>query len=860
MQAYTLTLNDTIATLDLVGGKGASLARLSQAGLPVPGGFHITTNAYKKFVADNGLGGKIREALDEVDPGATASIERASVCIGDSFRDVSIPDDIREAILACYEALRIANPSHTDVRVAVRSSATAEDLPDASFAGQQETYLNIHGEGELLEAVKKCWASLWTARAIAYRVKNNIDQQTVALAVVVQEMAFAESAGVMFTANPVNGKRNEMVINAAWGLGEAIVSGLVSPDTVIIDRKKSRVIRQEIAEKQVMTVRTENGTSEQPVPEKMKTKAALSRQQALDLSALGERIEAYYGVPMDIEWAYANGVFQILQARPITTLGPEWNVPVENAIYARGSLAEHIPSPVTPLFATLGLKLANQATFQMWNRVMGPATARSLLVGEGMYTAINGFVYGGMRMGWKDIILVTRMSIAQIGPMFHGSVERWQEARKRYQQVVQTWEQKEIKLLSSNEILGGIKEVFGAACVYFTDIQMCLPAASSSEVMLTRFYNSLVKRKGDPEVTTFLLGFDTRALAAEKSLYDLAEWIKQEPGLLNWFLQTDSGAISWDPKPEDLPNSVWLEWRRRFESHLAEFGKTAFEFDFANPTPIESPTALVETIKAFLSNRAGSPYERQNAAINRREEATQHILARLVWPAKGWFIQLLRWAQKTSPMREDSISDMGMGHPILRKMFAELGRRLVHAGVLELPEDIYWMEEKELLACVEAGSADQTLPDMQAKIKNRKAAWQKYLKLSPPVMLPENSGWSRLIQNRAAQVVDGKTVMKGIGTSSGTVTARACILNGPEDFGKMKPGDVLVAVTTTPAWTPLFILASAVVTDIGGPLSHSSIVAREYSIPAVMAVRGATRLIPDGEVITVDGGNGTVTF
>jgi pyruvate,water dikinase len=293
---------------------------------------------------------------------------------------------------------------------------------------------------------------------------------------------------------------------------------------------------------------------------------------------------------------------------------------------------------------------------------------------------------------------------------------------------------------------------------------------------------------------------------------------------------------------------------------LDEFSRTAYEFDFANPTPSETPGPLLDAIRAFLEGKAHNPYLRQREAIEKREQATQSILNRIGWPRKGWFEKLLNWAHETAPMRENSIFDMGMGHALIRRMFAELGRRFVASGAIESADDIYWLEKAEVeesIACLDAG---KSLPTFAERIPTRKAEWQGFLKITPPVILPEKTKWGKLIHGGEAEKKDGKTLLKGVGTSSGTITAPARVLLGPEDFNSMKPGEVLVAVTTTPAWTPLFAMAAAVVTDIGGPLSHSSIVAREYGIPAVMAARNATRHIQSGQLVTVDGTAGTVVL
>ncbi|PKO15205.1 MAG: pyruvate, phosphate dikinase [Chloroflexi bacterium HGW-Chloroflexi-10] len=863
MTATILTLSDPNATLENTGGKGMSLAKMINGGLPVPGGFHITTQAYRQFVTENGIKASIQEALLKADPFVPDTCEIASQAIEKLFTEGQVPAEITQSVSAAYQALAQFSSETLNPAVAVRSSATAEDLPDASFAGQQETYLNIRGSEEVLKAAKKCWASLWTARAIAYRLKNNIDQETVALAVVVQEMVFAEAAGILFTANPINGRRDEILINAAWGLGEAVVSGAVTPDTLTVAKKTGKTIRREIAEKLVMTVQTETGTIEAPVPADRQKTAVLSKQHAKELALLGAKIETFYGMPMDIEWAYAGGKFAILQARPITALPPEWKSPYPGAIYARGSLAEHTPNPVTPLFATFGLELANEATKALWARVFNKDSIK-ILPPNGFYTPINGYVFGGMYMKGKDLFTVIKLSFAQMKPFFNASVERWQEYHEKLAVVVADWEQKEVETLSPSELLEGAQILFGAACRYFTNIQTTLPAASMSEVIFTRFYNSLVKRKGGSEVTVFLLGSETVALRSEKSLYDLALWLKTSPGLATYVLETPTetlaGNLSGETPPAGLPTNEWTEWCSRFESHLREFGRTAYEFDFANPTPLETPGPMLEAVKGFLSGKAANPYERQSASLQKREQATQAAERRLIWPLKGWFTRLLHWTQETSPMRENAIFDMGMGHPLIRSMLNELGERFAAGSALENPEDIYWLEKNELETLVTELETGKSLTNFSALVPQRKTQWQGYLKLSPPIMIPERSGLAKLMHGGEALKKDGKIILKGVGTSSGKVTAPACVLFSPEDFNKMKPGDVLVAVTTTPAWTPLFSLASAVVTDIGGPLSHSSIVAREYGIPAVMAARGATHHIRNGQTITVDGAKGIVVL
>lgn len=323
-----LPLDHAGADLATVGGKGASLARMIRAGLPVPRGFHVTTAAYRTFVQP------FRDELDPGDPERTA----AAVARPD------IPSGIAEEIMCAYRALGV------DVPVAVRSSATAEDWADLSFAGQQDTFLNVRGD-TLLEAVRRCWASLWSARAAAYRNRNAVPDENVAMAVVVQELVEADAAGVMFTANPDTGARGETVINASWGLGEAVVGGIVTPDAVVV--ADGTVIRASISDKTVMTVLAPTGMWECPVPDGLRRAPVLEEAQAVHLAALGARVQELYDTPMDIEWVRRDGTFAIVQARPISAVKPqveEWNDSLKgNYLWTAGNLGEAIPDVMTPI-------------------------------------------------------------------------------------------------------------------------------------------------------------------------------------------------------------------------------------------------------------------------------------------------------------------------------------------------------------------------------------------------------------------------------------------------------------------------------------------------------------------------------
>ena len=454
---YVLELTDPRAIrLEVVGGKGASLARLASAGLPVPDGFHVTTGAYRRFVADNDLQPAILEAARAASLSQPSSLETASQAIARLFTRATVPSEIAEAIARAYADLPGEEPA-----VAVRSSATAEDLPELSFAGQHETYLNVRGIAAVQDAVKRCWASLWTPRAIGYRAQHGIDHGSVSLAVVVQMLVPAEASGVLFTANPVDGRRDRAVITATWGLGEAIVGGAVTPDTIVVEKASFRVIDRDTVDKRVMTVRTEGGTEERPTPAELRRAPVLTDEQAAELVRLGVQIEELYGMPMDIEWALspspsgrrARGEgFAILQARPITALPPEpaapleWRLPNPRGKYVRGSIIELLPEPLTPLFASLGLDEINRgyqrlAEAPIFTDVTGAFP-------EPFVVLINDYAYYDIAFSARQIL---RMMVKLPRPfkfMLSTAETRWRDqARPRYVETVARWKKQDLELL-----------------------------------------------------------------------------------------------------------------------------------------------------------------------------------------------------------------------------------------------------------------------------------------------------------------------------------------------------------------------------------------------------------------------------
>lgn len=847
----------TRGDIELAGGKGANLGELVRAGLPVPPGFVLTTSAYREFVTATGIGERVL-ALAEIPPDAEPrAYDTASARIRDAFESAVVPERVVRELLE--ERWALGNGP-----VAVRSSATAEDLEGAAFAGQQDTYLDVCGDDALLAAVRSCWASLWTARAMAYRARRGITPSAVAIAVVVQRMVDADAAGILFTANPANGRRDETVVSATWGLGESVVSGSVTPDDVVVEMPAERVRSRTTGHKSVMTVPTGRGSTERPVPEEERDRQVLDDAAAVALARLGARIEAVFGGPQDVEWSRAGGEFWILQSRPVTAL-PEpaaeaptdWSVPdPDAAYYVRASIVEQLPDPLSPLFADLIDGAVTRSLQALFRQFAGKPVVRKRDVG---LPTVNGYAYYrysraslGRIMLWSPAALRTLVRSGD-----RGAQARWRtEARPRYARAVKGWSRRDPARLPVPMLMEGVIELVDAGAEYYTSVQTIIPIAVTSEALFTRFYERWVRRAGDPPAPTFLLGFDSTPTRAEKSLYDLASWCARHDDLVTALRVVPTAQladqIAVDAVPVGVDPTLRQQWQTRWRAHLDRYGHTVYNLDFRNPVPADDPAPLLDTMRFYLDGAATDPHERQRATAARREEATRAVRSRLDPVRRAVFDRLLRWAQAAGPVREDALADVGLAWPQVRRMLHEVGERLVATGTIDRPADIFWLRRDEVLA-----RQHGSLRDVVAQ---REAVWRGQRRATPPQLLPRGTWWE-VFGNLmpAASTEQHGPVVCGTGASGGQVTAPARVLAGPADFARMRPGDVLVASVTTPAWTPLFAMAAGVVTDVGGPLSHSSIVAREYGIPAVLGTAVATRRITDGALVRLDGDAGTVT-
>lgn len=864
---YVLSLDDRRATLETVGGKGASLAQLLRAGMPVPGGFHVTTAACERFVAENDLTSGIRAALEKVDASKADTVTSASEQIRDLFLRADLSEEVSGAISEAYASL-----DQVDAAVAVRSSATTEDLPGASFAGQQATSLNVRGEDELLEAVRRCWASLWSARAIAYRERQGFDHHRVAIAVVVQRLIPAEVSGILFTANPVNGARDEIVINAALGLGEAVVGGLATPDNFILDSTTLEPRERQTGRQEVETILAEHGTTERPLEPERAARPTLDDEQLARLAQIGIDTEDHFGSPQDIEWAYADGRFWVLQARPITKLPPaplkdvRWTPPVPGSAWWRRQVVENMPEPLSPLFDEVylreGLEFSIDAMIEFFRMTY---FRMEDFVDRPLFTTINGYAYTRANykpLRWSAIPLFLRVTVDEFRLLFRGEMlAYWSErALPDYLTVVERWKAENPASTPDERLLAGVRELALADARYWFACVVMLARAKVTDALLGRFLALAVSGRGLIS-GMFLRGFPSPALDAEAELEGLAEQVRASEELRALVAATPAAAL-----PEAFEGfPAGRAWLGAFSRYLDRYGHQVYNLDFVAPTQADDPLPVLLSLKAMVQRPGHDSRARQRAIVAERDTITEETARSLDPIRRRAFRILLGWARRFGPEREQALFHMGAGWPTLRRLALELGQRLVEDGSLLAAEDIFFLETSEIGATITAREARQARPELARLAHERRELREARKRLHPPPVVPPDYKVRigpfdmSALETQRRNVPEG-TTLHGFAVSPGHVSAPASVIRSPDDFSQMKPGTILVCPTTTPAWTPLFSQARGLVTDVGGVLAHGSIVAREYDIPAVLGTGVATQRIRSSQRIRVDGEAGTVTL
>ncbi|NUP61659.1 MAG: phosphoenolpyruvate synthase [Nonomuraea sp.] len=764
------------ADLALAGGKAANLGELVRNAFPVPGGFVVTTHAYE-LVAD-----------------------------GHDTREM--PDELRRAITGAYADLGGG-------AVAVRSSATAEDLPGAAFAGQQDTYLNVVGEDALIDAVRRCWASLWTERAVAYRARLGIDPGEVRIAVVVQSMVRAEVAGVMFTADPLTGDRAKLVVDAGSGLGEAVVSGLVTPDHYVLDA--SGAVTAYVPGRREVVVRAvagggvvhESGAGEpaEPLPDGV----------LRELADLGRRVAAHFGRPQDIEWAYADGRVWLLQARPMTKLPPPPPARKLNPVQRRiGTiLLEYLPVRPYPIDMTTWLP-------------HGPAGLMGKVMASfGVRGVFEGFVKEEDGVAYRLVPPSPHPTAAVLAVPFRAArrARRYDPARwtadprfQRFLDEVRELAGRDLRAMTWPELIRVPRQAL-ALVQPVADLRIdYLPGTGLALVRLLVAVKLLGRgvQFGD-----LLYGARTKTVEANQELERLAELARR------------TGALDADPMPG--------AFRAELESFLAAYGhrETASPILVTPPTWADAPETVLDLIRVLASRPPAPPSG---------DQAIDRLLGHPLLRSRGAKARVRRWvaaARAGIAFREDSHFSFTMPLPVLRRSLLELGGRLREAGLLDRTEDVFHLRLEELEAIEDVNRVPETYRERVRARAVKREELEGVPLIDPTLIFPVRES--------------GDALVTGAPASGGRATGTVKVIAGPAEFGKLGDGDVLVCPYTNPSWTPLFQRAAAVVVDTGGVASHAAIVAREYGIPAVMGTGRGTSVLADGQLVTVNGGAGTVT-
>ncbi len=825
--------------LSVTGGKGANLGELLRAGFDVPPGFVITTAAYDLLLQSDGLQKYVAEMLASIEISDPASVAQVSGRIREALKRVSIPSPLADEVLIAYRQLGGA--------VAVRSSATAEDLPGAAFAGQQETFLNIFTEGALLEAVQACWASLWSERAMLYRARQNVEQATVKLAVVIQQMVPADVAGVMFTANPVSGARDEIVINASPGLGEAVVAGMVTPDHFVLEKRRGHVKERRIGRRELIIRPKTGGGTEQIIPAAEGIAAvALPPAAVRKLAQLGGAIEQHYGAPQDIEWAWLKdgtkkGKFLILQARPMTALPEPLKIKVSGPMrMVLPMLAEMWPVRPYPLDMTTFTGVIERAIGNFLVVMIGksaPDPDKALLEEDGVVVCFQPpeiHPSPGMFITLWFTLWRTRHydpSKWELDPLLADVVRQGRELNGRTPALL-TWAQ-------------NIEMIHEALALIPRAMQFRERYVPQALLGLGRLWLLLSLARHTDRIGTLLGGIETKTTETNRALQSLAAQIRSDPLLRDLFSRSDAGELQ-SILASSETGQVFL---KHFKDFLAEYGHRETALTISQGAWKDQPQVVLDILKAQAAILPQEPDSYQAWKRVRDELLTHSILGR--WPMRNMFLKGLTYGRSLFQMREDTHFYATLTQPPVRHVALELGRRLQETGVLDRTEDVLHLRLEELeglgLSWPPSPETRERIRGLVAQRRARREALAGTPMVDPRLLTVES-------QARPGEDV----LLSGSPSSPGMASGPARIVHDSSEFGKLQPGDVLVAPVTNPAWTPLFQYAVAVVVDTGGAASHAAIVAREYGVPAVMGTINGTQRLSDGQWIQVDGSRGLV--
>jgi pyruvate,water dikinase len=903
---YISFLQDISQYNRLTGGsKALNLGELISAGLPVPPGFLVLTTAYEDFVAANSLPAPIARLIQTVSPDQPATAETAAQAIAVLFERAMLPSEVEAAILDAYQQLAVP-------AVAVRSSATAEDLPGASFAGQYETFLGVSSAGEVCSALKACWASLWSARALIYRVRHQILQQDVRMAVVVQQMVEASASGVLFTCNPITYAKDEMVINAVVGLGEALVSGQVTPDTMTLDKSTGQVKCLDVTEKTLMTVPATSHVTHHSAPAEMQAYPALSTQEITRLFELGTAVEHYFGEPQDIEWAIADSHVFLLQARPVTTgtkrppitmRQEELLVPGDDTweqhekpevhpydLWTRTNIGENFLDPITPLSATLW------PTFFVLGRLPSPEErapgAPSLpVLGERFYGRLyvneGAVIHSALEMGvptsfldstWgssgrgmrssDDTIHIWRL-LSRI-PRMAGEARTAAKAQAKKRPETPKQPKQKQHRRSPEQLLAQVdawvdefqrtdlsqlddRAIWDFVPLWIERGKALRPILVKAGLAGIAFY--FLERKvhqwtGQAGQATVLVQALSGVSTAEvgSKLWQMAKLL-HEAGLAAVFQDAPAEQVL-DVLREPTEAQSFLA---EFEAFLQRHGyRCPNDAELHNPRWAEQPVLVIEMLKSYLRlEESANPQLVEQRRTLEREETTKRLNAQLNPLRRPLFRWLLKQAQDKTRLRDNYRSYVAKFLFPMRLLLAEFGRRWAARGWLADPDDIFFLKLYEIGDIIRTGQPFVQGSDLLTTTAARRKAFDYWYTVDAPAALGPGG-----VPLPDPQLTG--TYLQGLPASAGRVRGRARLVGSISEAARLSPGEILVTRGTDPGWTPVFPLVSGLVLETGGQLSHGAIIAREYGVPAIINVPGALTTIKNGQIIEVDGTNGRV--
>ncbi|MFJ5763654.1 phosphoenolpyruvate synthase [Neobacillus sp. NPDC093182] len=848
--------------LSLVGGKGLNLGKLSKIqGIQVPEGFCVTTAGYQKTIEQIETFQTLLDQLSVLKIEDRDQINVVCRKIRQTFMEVQIPSDVEK------EAAYYLSQFGDDHAYAVRSSATAEDLPHASFAGQQDTYLNIIGKEPILQHISKCWASLFTDRAVIYRMQNGFDHRQVSISVIVQRMVFPQASGVLFTADPITSNRKLLSIDASFGLGEALVSGLVSPDCYKV--RENKIVDKIIAAKKLAIYgRNEGGIEKREIDPNLEKTQTLTDQKILQLAQIGRQIEAYFGSPQDIEWCLADDTFYIVQSRPITTLYP---IPQandqENHVYVSVGHQQMMTDPMKPLSLS-------------FYQLITPAPMRT--AGGRLFVDVTPMLASPVS---REMVVNT---IGQSEPLIKDALLTVLE-RGDFIKSLPNDERAPTPIRNNSNILAEIENNPNIV----SDLIKC-NQTSIEELKHT------IQTKSGLELFDFILEdiqqlkkilFDPQSSAVIRAAFNASSWINEK--MNEWLseknaadtlslsvpnnITSEMGLALLDvadvirPYPEvihylqQVKDDNFLDELVKFDggkeaqvaliSYLNKYGiRCAGEIDLSNPRWIEKPATLVPmiltNIKEFEPNAGKRKFEQGlQAALKKEQELLDRLKQLLNGEQKAEETKrMISTLRRFIGYREYPKYGMINRYFVYKQALLKEAQQLVKAKLIYEKADIYYLSFEELHEAVRTNKLDYQI------ISKRKDDYKFYEKLTPPRVITSDG---ELITGQYKQENLPAQAIAGLPVSSGVIEGRARVILRMED-ADIEDGDILVTSFTDPGWTPLFVSIKGLVTEVGGLMTHGAVIAREYGLPAVVGVENATKRIKDGQRIRVHGTDGYI--